>query len=219
MLYFHLRSLMDSEGISINQLSKEININRASLTGIANNEASMVRIDTLNKICKYFNCNLSTLINETPDTAMLKINVGKYLQKNGEMLCSFSYEGELGPIDCKCKIKIKNITTYELIFDDTDRNYDLMQDYLIDILDVTDKEAISLGLFNQIYLLVKNHYSSELKDDNLGVLYDTAFNSFTLPFIKSEKESFLMMNNSDIFDISTRIPVCINGKMLPEFKL
>lgn len=218
MLYFHLRSLMDSERISINKLSKDTNINRASLTGIANNETSMVRIDTLNKLCKYFNCNLSVLMNETPDTAILKINIEKHL-KNEELLCSFSYEGEFGPINSNCKIKIKSITTYELIFNDTDRNFDLIKDYLIDILDETDKEAISLGLFNQIYSLLKDNYNFKKKDDNLGVLYDVAFNSFTLPFMKDDLGNFLMLNNSEFYEISTRIPVCINGKMLPEFKL
>ena len=216
MLYFHLRSLMDSAGISINKLSKDININRASLTGIANNEVSMIRIDTLNKLCDYFKCPLNLLINETPDTAMLKINIKK-LPKNNKLSCSFSYEGISEPVNSSCKIEIKSITTYELVFDDNERNFDFMQDYLIDILDTTDKEVISLGIFNEIYSLVKNNYSSEMKSGNLGVLFDVAFNSFTSTFIKIEQGSFKLLNNNTNVDISTTIPVYINGKMLPQY--
>ena len=56
-----------------------------------------------------------------------------------------------------------------------------------------------------------------MKSGNLGVLFDVAFNSFTSTFIKIEQGSFKLLNNNTNVDISTTIPVYINGKMLPQY--
>lgn len=50
MLKLKLKSILEEENISINELSKLTGVNRSSLTQLVNNTSKMVQFDTLNKI-------------------------------------------------------------------------------------------------------------------------------------------------------------------------
>lgn len=64
MLYFKLDKIMDKKGLTINKVSSEANISRPALTAMYNNESKGAQFETLEKLMKYLDVNLSDLIGE-----------------------------------------------------------------------------------------------------------------------------------------------------------
>jgi len=52
---------------SIRQLSEETKLSRLSLTKLYNGEAKGIEFNTLNTLCKYFECDLCDLLEYIPD--------------------------------------------------------------------------------------------------------------------------------------------------------
>uniref|UniRef100_UPI001300FDE6 helix-turn-helix domain-containing protein n=3 Tax=Lactobacillaceae TaxID=33958 RepID=UPI001300FDE6 len=71
MIIFNLKEIMDDKDISINKLSTETGINRASLTSIANNESKMVQLATIESLLDYLKIDLSDLMLDVSDSAQI----------------------------------------------------------------------------------------------------------------------------------------------------
>lgn len=64
MINSRLHILMGEKKIrSIRQLSEESKVTRLSLTKLYNGDAKGIEFDTLDKLCRYFNCNVGDLLN------------------------------------------------------------------------------------------------------------------------------------------------------------
>lgn len=60
---FRLHILMGEHKIrSISQLSKETGLSRPTLTKIYENETFRIEFETIEKLCDYFNCDVSDLM-------------------------------------------------------------------------------------------------------------------------------------------------------------
>nr|WP_054756577.1 helix-turn-helix transcriptional regulator [Liquorilactobacillus satsumensis] len=84
MIKFHLKKILEKENLSINQVSHDTGINRASLTSMSNNSISMVRLETLDTLCNYFTIELAELITFIPDDYI--VQVPPLQPKNGEWI-------------------------------------------------------------------------------------------------------------------------------------
>ena len=54
MIKNRLASLIAERGLNITRVSKETGISRNSITSIAQNDSEMIRLDTINTLCRYF---------------------------------------------------------------------------------------------------------------------------------------------------------------------
>lgn len=68
MIRLHLKKLLDDksfrdkEKITLNQVSEETGISRATLNRLANTPGYNTNTDTLNALCKYFECTTGELM-------------------------------------------------------------------------------------------------------------------------------------------------------------
>lgn len=68
MIKSKLHILMGERKIkSILQLHNETNITRKSLSNLYNDTFKAVDVETLDRLCKFFNCDLSDLLEYVPD--------------------------------------------------------------------------------------------------------------------------------------------------------
>lgn len=72
MITSNLSTYMGKKKIrSIRQLSEETKLTRLSLTKLYNGDAKGIEFNTLNALCKYFNCSVGDLlvyVEDTPDS-------------------------------------------------------------------------------------------------------------------------------------------------------
>ncbi|MEE6715852.1 helix-turn-helix transcriptional regulator [Schleiferilactobacillus harbinensis] len=100
MIVFKLRDLLEEQGVSINQLSKDININRASLTAIANNEVKMVQLSTLQALSKYFKVPLDELMVDDSDIVKIGLSLSHTTDENfgGQIIFSYGDDSQTVPV-------------------------------------------------------------------------------------------------------------------------
>jgi len=61
------KSFRDKRRITLNELSEETGISRATITRVANTPGYNTNTDTLNILCKYFECSPAELLVYVPD--------------------------------------------------------------------------------------------------------------------------------------------------------
>lgn len=67
-LKFNLRVLMALNGIkTITEVAEVTGLSRYTLTKIGNNDARRVDLNTLEKLCDYFNCKVGDLLVHAPN--------------------------------------------------------------------------------------------------------------------------------------------------------
>lgn len=67
-LRFNLRVLMALKGIkTITEVAEDTGLSRYTLTKISNNDARRIDLNTLEKLCNYFNCKVGDLIIHAPN--------------------------------------------------------------------------------------------------------------------------------------------------------
>ena len=62
MIKCHLSTLMGTHKMKISDVARETGLNRSTITALYKEEASRVDMDTLDKLCKLFNCQISDLL-------------------------------------------------------------------------------------------------------------------------------------------------------------
>lgn len=72
MIMFNLAEIMKERNISINKLSTETKINRASLTSIANNDSKMIQLSTIETLLNYLKIPLNEFVYD--DSNAVKLN-------------------------------------------------------------------------------------------------------------------------------------------------
>lgn len=58
----NLRILMAQRFLKLSQVAKETGISRSTLTNIYYSKNKMISLDTLDKLCKYFNCQITDIL-------------------------------------------------------------------------------------------------------------------------------------------------------------
>ena len=61
------KSFKEKEKITLNQVSEETGISRATLNRVANKAGYNTNTDTINALCKYFECSPNELMEYIPD--------------------------------------------------------------------------------------------------------------------------------------------------------
>lgn len=67
MIKCHLSTLMGTKKIKISELARETNLNRNTITLLFKEEASRIDLETIDKLCKYFDCSISDLLEYLPN--------------------------------------------------------------------------------------------------------------------------------------------------------
>lgn len=62
MIKVHLSRLLGEKRMKISELAKETGLHRNGLTRLYNEETDGIKFDTLEKVCKALNCDISDLI-------------------------------------------------------------------------------------------------------------------------------------------------------------
>jgi len=61
------KSFRDKEKITLNEVAKKTSISRATLNRVANTPGYNTNTDTINALCKYFECSPGELMEYIPD--------------------------------------------------------------------------------------------------------------------------------------------------------
>jgi len=67
MIKCHLSRLMGERKLKIAEVARAIDVHRNSITLLYDENATRVDLDTLNKLCVYFQCKLDDLLEFVPD--------------------------------------------------------------------------------------------------------------------------------------------------------
>ena len=73
MIRFKIKELLadkefkERRVISISEVAKETGLNRMTLSRIANHPGTNTGTENINKLCRYFNCMISDLLEYIPD--------------------------------------------------------------------------------------------------------------------------------------------------------
>lgn len=67
MIKCHLSRLMGEKKIKIADLARELNIHRNTLTLLYYEKAKRIDLDVLDKLCNYFDCSISDLLEKPKD--------------------------------------------------------------------------------------------------------------------------------------------------------
>lgn len=67
MIFYKLDDLMWQYDVRAQDVAEATGIGKATISKIRNNKYMNVQLQTLNKLCKYFNCTLRDLVDYTPD--------------------------------------------------------------------------------------------------------------------------------------------------------
>lgn len=62
MTVIHLRELLNAAGISQAELARSTGIRPSTICDLCNNNAAFLKLDHLEKICKFFHCRVEDLI-------------------------------------------------------------------------------------------------------------------------------------------------------------
>lgn len=68
MIKVHLSRLLGEKRMKISELAKETGLHRNGLTRLYNEETDGIKFDTLEKVCKALNCDISDLIEIVDNT-------------------------------------------------------------------------------------------------------------------------------------------------------
>ncbi|MDX1668610.1 MAG: helix-turn-helix transcriptional regulator [Limnobacter sp.] len=66
MIKCNLSRMMGERKIKISELARETGLNRNTLTLLYQENAKRVELDTLDSLCKYFDCSVQDLFEHTP---------------------------------------------------------------------------------------------------------------------------------------------------------
>jgi putative transcriptional regulator len=58
----NLRIIMAKRFLKLSQVAKETGISRTTLTNIYYSKNKMINLDTLDKLCKYFDCQITDIL-------------------------------------------------------------------------------------------------------------------------------------------------------------
>ncbi len=67
MIKCHLSVLMGKKKLKIADLARETGLHRNTITLLYKEEAARVDLDAMDKLCKYFNCEVGDLFEYLPD--------------------------------------------------------------------------------------------------------------------------------------------------------
>ncbi len=67
MIKCHLSELMGKKKLKIADLARETDLHRNTITLLYREEAARVDLETMDKLCKYFNCTVGDLFEFFPD--------------------------------------------------------------------------------------------------------------------------------------------------------
>lgn len=67
MIRCHLSTLMGRKKLKIADISRETGLNRSTITSLYQETAKRIDIDTINELCKLFECEVSELLEYFPD--------------------------------------------------------------------------------------------------------------------------------------------------------
>ncbi len=70
MIRIHLSRLMGEHKLNISDLQRATDISRGLLTAMYNEEARRIDLEAIEKICRHFNCPISSLLEITPSTVI-----------------------------------------------------------------------------------------------------------------------------------------------------
>jgi len=65
MINSNLSTLMGSRRLKVIDVAREIDVNRSSIDLLYNNEAKRIDLETLDKLCKFFDCTPNEILNFT----------------------------------------------------------------------------------------------------------------------------------------------------------
>ena len=61
MIKCHLSKLMGEKRLKISDVARETGVNRGTITRLYHEQAERLELDTLEKICRYMECNICDL--------------------------------------------------------------------------------------------------------------------------------------------------------------
>lgn len=67
MIKCHLSRLMGERKLKIADVARAIDVHRNTITLLYDENATRVDLDTLNKLCIFFNCNVDDLLQYLPE--------------------------------------------------------------------------------------------------------------------------------------------------------
>jgi putative transcriptional regulator len=67
MIKCHLSELMGKKKLKIADLARETDLHRNTITLLYREDAARVDLETMDKLCKYFNCTVGDLFEFFPD--------------------------------------------------------------------------------------------------------------------------------------------------------
>lgn len=67
MIKCHLSTLMGAQKIKISELARATNLNRNTITLLFKEEASRIDLETIEKLCKFFDCSISDFLEYIPE--------------------------------------------------------------------------------------------------------------------------------------------------------
>ncbi len=62
MIKCHLSTLMGAKKLKIVTLANAIGVNRSTITALYQERAKEINLEVIDKLCKYFNCQVSALL-------------------------------------------------------------------------------------------------------------------------------------------------------------
>ncbi|QCU91005.1 helix-turn-helix domain-containing protein [Thiomicrorhabdus sediminis] len=65
MINSNLSTLMGSRRLKVIDVARELGVNRSSIDLLYNNQAKRVDLETLDKLCKFFECTPNDILNFT----------------------------------------------------------------------------------------------------------------------------------------------------------
>lgn len=66
MIKSHLSKIMGERRVRISVLAREIGVHRNSITLLYEDKATRVELETLSRLCKYFDCKIEDLLEYRP---------------------------------------------------------------------------------------------------------------------------------------------------------
>lgn len=67
MVKCHLSELMGKRKLKIVDLARETGLHRNTITLLYKEEATRIEVDAIDKLCRFFDCDIGTLLEYVPD--------------------------------------------------------------------------------------------------------------------------------------------------------
>lgn len=68
MIKCHLSRLMGERKLKISNVARDTGMNRGTLTRLYHETAERIDLDALHVLCRYFHCDVGTLLEYVPDS-------------------------------------------------------------------------------------------------------------------------------------------------------